>query len=191
MFWAVTQKSLALFPGTPASWLSHWVGKSCLWQLQSPQSKVYLNFVLPQRERNCFLALSGRQASQLDVLPQKRSDSSLLPTEFGLSLDQGTNSTLDADVDLLQPFLPPFTHVTYGSHHTESVEWDLNEVERVRIFVWLEKIWDENSQNWNNILMEVVTHISLINKKYDSVIPSNLGAEFPSYSHKEIWRESM
>lgn len=63
-----------------------------------------------------------------------------LPTEFGLSLDQGTNSTLDADVDLLQPFLPPFTHVTYGSHHTESVEWDLNEVERVRIFVWLEKI---------------------------------------------------
>lgn len=30
MFWAVTQKSLALLPGTPASWQSHWVGKSCL-----------------------------------------------------------------------------------------------------------------------------------------------------------------
>lgn len=30
MFWAVTQKSLALLPGTPASWQSHCVGKSCL-----------------------------------------------------------------------------------------------------------------------------------------------------------------
>jgi len=34
--------------------------------------------------------------------------------------------------------------------------------------------------------MEVVNRISLINKTYDSSIPSNLGVEFPSYSHKEI-----